>query len=146
VQEQKSTIRISDVTSEAGPGVVLASYELERINMQVKSQLAALTPNPIVAAGDPSGADALKMKLVFTRYDRGNAFARAMLAGLGQIKIDADAFLIDRTGATVAKYKISKVFAFGGLYGASTRAEDVEEGFAKSVAEIFKNKTSKPVS
>src|SRR5690606_28290192 len=78
------------------------------------------------------------MKVVFTEYDDGNAFARAMLAGLGQIEIEADVFLIDIEGKTLAQYEVSKTFAFGGIYGASTSIEDVEVGFIKSVVEIVK--------
>jgi len=35
---------------------------------------------------------------------------------------------------------VSKQFAFGGVYGASTKIEDVEEGFTRSVAEILREK------
>ena len=69
----------------------------------------------------------------------GNAFARFMLAGLGQIRIGADVLLIDpANGHAVGKFEVSKDFAFGGIYGAATRPEDVEDGFARSVAAIFK--------
>jgi hypothetical protein len=69
-------------------------------------------------------------------YDKGNAFARAMLAGLGQMMhIDADVVLKDpRSGATFGTYDVDKTFAWGGVYGASTRIEDIEDGFAQSVA------------
>ena len=82
------------------------------------------------------------MKIVFTQYDRGNAFARFMIAGAGQIRIDADVMIVDAgNGQLVAQYQVSKQFAFGGVLGASTRIEDVEEGFTKSVAEILRDKT-----
>jgi hypothetical protein len=138
--EQKTALRISDVTSEASPGVVMTQLELERISQRVKAEIGALVPSPLVAQGEPPPPDAVKMKLVFVQYDRGNAFARFMLAGLGQIRIKANALLIDATGTTIGQYEVSKVFAFGGAYGVSTRPEDVEVGFAKSVAEIVKTK------
>jgi len=78
----------------------------------------------------------LKMKIHFTRFDRGNAFARAMLIGLGQIVIEATVSLQDAQGTTVAQYKVSKDFAIGGVVGATTSVDDVEEGFAKSVAAV----------
>jgi hypothetical protein len=79
------------------------------------------------------------MNIVFTQYDEGNAAARFLLAGLGQIRIDADVSLLTPgSGATVATYKVSKDFSFGGLYGGTTNIHDVEKGFARSVAEIVK--------
>ena len=75
-----------------------------------------------------------------SRFDRGSAFARAMLIGLGQIRIEATVDLEDSSGARAAEYKVSKDFALGGIAGATTTVDDVEDGFAKSVAEIVKTK------
>ena len=52
------------------------------------------------AAGPPAREprpppDTVNVKLVFTEYDKGNAFARFMLAGLGQIRIGANVLLIE---------------------------------------------------
>jgi len=133
---QQSSLHMSDVSAEAKPGIEISSYEIDRIVMQVKAELAKVE---LARPPGATGAQTAKVKLVLTEYDKGNAFARAMLAGLGQIKIDADViFLDDATGQEIARYQVSKDFAFGGIYGASTRMEDVEEGFAKSVAEILK--------
>jgi Domain of unknown function (DUF4410) len=138
----KQSIHLVDVTAEAQTGVVMQPYELERIVSLVKADLAtAGTPaavQPAAAAADPPA----KIKLVFTQYDKGSAFARFMLAGLGQIKIDADVIFLDATtGQQLGKYQVSKDFAFGGVYGGSTTIEDVEQGFAKSVAAIVKPST-----
>ena len=58
-----------------------------------------------------------------------------MLAGLGQMHIDADVVLRDpRSGTTFATYDVDKTFAWGGIYGASTSITDIEDGFAQSVA------------
>ncbi|MBV9694943.1 MAG: hypothetical protein JO261_14695 [Alphaproteobacteria bacterium] len=86
-------------------------------------------------ADGPGGA---QMKIHFTRFDRGSAFARAMLIGLGQIRIEANVILANSAGAPIGEYKVSKDFALGGAVGAATSVTDVEEGFAKSVAEIVK--------
>jgi|SRR5271169_562065 len=71
-----------------------------------------------------------------TRYEEGNAFARAMLAGLGQMHIDGDfvLYLMLEESRTLAEFSVKKTFAWGGIYGASTRIEDVEPAFAESVA------------
>ena|SRR6266480_7969501 len=77
----------------------------------------------------------MNVKLVFTKYDNGNAFARFMLAGFGQIRISANVLLIEPTNnQTVGEFEVSKDFSFGGVYGGTTRVEDVEDGFARSVA------------
>jgi hypothetical protein len=64
-----------------------------------------------------------------------------MLAGLGQIHIEADVSMIDtQGGATLGTWQVSKTFAFGGLYGGTTNIRDVERGFARSVAEVMNGK------
>jgi hypothetical protein len=83
------------------------------------------------------------VKVVITKYDPGNAVARFMLAGLGQIRIEGDVVFSDAaTGQQLAKYQVSKDFSFGGVYGGSTTIEDVEKGFAASVADILAKKQS----
>jgi hypothetical protein len=112
---------------------------LDRIAHRVEAELAAAYPDRITPPGDPPPADEVNVKMVFTGYDKGNAFTRFMLAGLGQIKIGANVLLIDPTSnRTVSEFEVSKDFAFDGLYGGTTRIEDVEDGFARSVAAIFK--------
>jgi hypothetical protein len=138
---QKLALRVSDVTAEAQPGVTMASYELDRIVSKVKSVLPAVSGSGAPPAST-GAAPMAKIRMVFTQYDKGNAFARFMLIGTGQIKIDADVYFVDdATGQQIGKYQVSKQFAFGGIYGGSTSVEDVEDGFAKSVAEILKPKT-----
>lgn len=79
--------------------------------------------------------------LVFTRYDKGSAFARAMLAGLGKIHIDADVLVKDKTkDELLAKYRVNKTFSLGGMYGASTSIEDCEDGFADGVVKLIISK------
>lgn len=80
----------------------------------------------------------IRYRLIFTKYDPGNAFARSMLAGLGQIHIDADIVVEDpATGEVLAKYQTAKTFSWGGIYGGSVTIETVEPGFAKGIAEII---------
>jgi hypothetical protein len=138
---QRSNLHLSEITAEAKLGVVMIPAEFDRIIQRIKAEIAAQSPTMIVAPNAPSGASAANMKLIFTQYDRGNAFARFMIAGAGQIKIDADVTISDpTTGQTIGQFQVSKQFAFGGIYGGSTKIEDVEEGFAKSVAAILTDK------
>lgn len=132
-------LRLADITAEAKPGVAMTPADIDRIISQIKADIAAKNPDVLV---DKTASPDV-MKIEFTRYDSGSAFARFMLMGLGQIKIDADVSIVNSTSnQVVGEYDVSKDFAFGGIYGGVTRIEDVEKGFAKSVAEIVENQTS----
>lgn len=70
-----------------------------------------------------------------SRYEKGNAFARAMLAGLGQIHIDGTVDVLELPARTsVGQFDLNKTFAWGGVYGASMSIEDIEATFAEGVA------------
>lgn len=130
--DQKATLHISVISADAGGGVAMSDADFGIICQKVRGYIAATSPNML----SEGAASPLKLKIHFTRFDRGNAFARAMLIGLGQIVIEATVTLEDAQGATVAQYKVSKDFAIGGVVGATTSVDDVEEGFAKSVAAV----------
>jgi Domain of unknown function (DUF4410) len=113
--------------------------DLDRISRRVEEELAAAYPDRMTARGAPPPPGEVNVKMVFTEYDKGNAFARFMLAGLGQIRVGANVLLIEpASNRIVGEFQVSKDFAFGGLYGGTTRVEDVEDGFARSVVAIFK--------
>ena len=94
----------------------------------------------------PSDADAprpYRVQVNVTRYEKGNAFARAILAGLGQMHIDAEVKVFRNPGDEVVnQFTVSKTFAWGGLYGASTSILDVENPFAEAVANGLKGNTA----
>jgi hypothetical protein len=138
-KDQLSAIHISHVTGDAASDVMITSQEIATIDEKVQAYIKAGSPGVMV---DTSSGDALTMKLHFTRFDRGSAVARFILIGLGQIHIDATVTLVKSDGTSAGEYQVKKTFALGGIAGAATRIEDVEEGFAKSVAEIVKEKTS----
>ncbi len=136
--EQAKAIHVSAVQADADAGVPATRTDLDIISDKIKSYVQQGSPGVIVDAGT---ADALTMKVHLTRFDRGSAVARAILIGLGQIHIDGIVTLEKADGTVVGKYTVKKTFALGGIAGAATRIEDVEEGFAKSVAEVVKAKT-----
>jgi hypothetical protein len=130
--EQKTALHISDITADAADGVQMSDGDFGIICQKVRADIQTSAPDILTAGADKP----LAMKIHFTRFDRGNAFARAMLMGLGQIKIDATVILVDADGRTVGQYEVSKDFALGGVAGATTSVDDVEDGFAKSVAAV----------
>ncbi|MCS6779025.1 MAG: hypothetical protein NZ555_04915 [Geminicoccaceae bacterium] len=144
------------LATSASPAVALTEDDLQRISRLILTKLheqapgrfesfdVRVSPSIVVGAVRPSepqaGAGAaepglLGAELAITRYERGSAFARMMLAGLGQIHIDGELALVDRaSGRELARKIVSKTFAWGGLYGGLTDIRDVEEGFAAAVA------------
>jgi len=132
--EQKAALKIGDISADADGGLKMSEADFGLIVQKVRTYIDAEKPG-LVVDGAPG---ATHMKIHFTTFDRGNAFARGMLIGLGQIRIEATVSLADASGATVASYKVSKDFALGGVIGATTTVDDVEDGFAKSVAEVVK--------
>ena len=120
-----------DVKVEAGEGVFIDEYEKQRLARNILGKIdMQKSQNP-----DSSGKREYEIAVLLTRYEKGNAFARFMLVGLGQIHIDAKAsvfVLPERT--KVSEFDIDKTFAWGGIYGGLTAIEDVEHGFAEGVA------------
>jgi len=119
--------------------VPLTSADMKRITdlviKEVKQEESTRFQEINPATPEPS---TIRYKLLFTKYDKGNAFARAMLAGLGQMHIDADILVEDpTTNELLAKYKVTKTFAWGGIYGGSATIESIEPAFAKSVATVI---------
>jgi len=70
-----------------------------------------------------------------TRHEKGNWFARAMLAGLGQIHLEGKVSVYQMPAHTlVEEFDLQKTFAWGGIYGASTSMEEIEDTVADGVA------------
>ncbi len=125
----------------AADGVVLNDVSRQRLESRIMQTITEKKKNVPCKTTDKR-VFVLNSKI--TNYDEGNAFARAMLAGLGQIHIDGD-FVLNHMSAgneSVAEFTIQKTFAWGGIYGASTRIEDVEPAFAEGVAEAIVTQAS----
>ncbi len=122
------TVKVAVV---AGAGVEMLESErmhLGEVISQKLPQFQALNP----ATGTPAAYD---LEVTVSRFEKGNAFARAMLAGLGQIHIDARVRLLNAADQSqVSAFEVKKTFAWGGMYGAVTGIEDVEPAFAEGVA------------
>jgi hypothetical protein len=119
------------VTIEARDGIAVSAADLERIRGAVIEAIARKRPSWAQAGGNGP----LSMNVQLTRYEPGDAFARLMLAGLGQIHIDGEVVLVESaSGSELGRYTVSKTFAWGGVYGAATSIADVEPAFAESVA------------
>ena len=129
-----------DVTKAAS--VRVADGDLGRILGRIVEAIRAKQADRFQEINAPPPADpaipTVQVTVELTRYDKGSAFARAMLAGLGQIHIDARVTVRDPgTSASLGEYDVTKTFAWGGIYGATTTIEDVEAGFAEAVATLI---------
>lgn len=122
---------IAIVNVQTAEGVSMLGVDVQRLTDLIQQQLAAKQAlNP--AAGEADGYD---VNVVITKYAKGNAFARAMLAGLGQIHIEGKVNVTPSgTQETTSEFTVKKTFAWGGIYGGTTRIEDVEPAFAEGVA------------
>ena len=106
----------------------LTSFLLQKINDKKKTALC-----------QTSDKRAFILNSKITRYDEGNAAARFMLAGLGQIHIDGDFVLslLPAGNESIAEFTVQITFAWGGIYGGFTTMADVESSFAEGVAEAI---------
>lgn len=136
--------KVAFATSAMDDASKMTASDRERIVALVARKVKELAPNRFADFGTTAmDAQTLHVTIAFTRYDKGSAFARAMLAGLGQIHIDAEITLEDRTLQKVlGKSEITKTFAWGGIYGGTTEIKDVEEGFAEAVASVLLGQSS----
>ena len=120
-------------------GAQLTPVDKERIRIRIVDAIMKEAPTRFKGINSPTPVPpTLRASVTVTNYDKGNTFARFMLAGLGQIHIDAEVALRDQdTGDELGRFGVNKTFAWGGIYGAVTRVEDVEDGFAGAVANVL---------
>lgn len=119
------------VSVDAADGLKILPEEKERIAEKLAMKIDARK----VANSAAGAARVYEVELHLTRYDKGNAFARAMLAGLGQIHIEGVVTVFQMPEHTaVGEFTLKKTFAWGGIYGAATSMEDIEDTFADGVA------------
>ena len=119
------------VRVETGKDVVMLKFQKNRI---IEKILLKINERKITNNRD-NPAKTYEIDLTITRYEKGNAFARAMLAGLGQIHIDGDVVVYEIPGKIqVGNFSLSKTFAWGGLYGGVTGIDEIEMTFADGVA------------
>gem|GEM_PF-771377 len=123
-------------------GAQLTPVDKERIRIRIVDAILKEAPTRFKGINLPTPVPpTLRASVTVTNYDKGNTFARFMLAGLGQIHIDAEVVLRDQeTGDDLGRFGVNKTFAWGGIYGAVTRVEDVEDGFASAVANVLLGK------
>lgn len=132
---KESRVGVKDnVTVKVTKGATeLMDYDLARIEQVITREINAYKVKNATKGTTNEGS--FRVEVEMQTYDKGNAFARAMLAGLGSMKLKGKVVVIDEaSGKQVAEYTADKVFAWGGIYGASTTIVDVEPAFAEAIA------------
>lgn len=121
----------AQVNVRVASGVAMAESEKARLGDKIRTRIGD-RQSRINRAGETR---TFAVDVVVTQYEKGDAFARAMLAGLGQIHIDAEVKLLEMpAGKQVGAFSLSKTFAWGGAYGGSVSVEEIEDTFAEGVA------------
>jgi hypothetical protein len=121
----------AEVTIDAAQNINILPGDRERVAQKIKARIDARKLTNTASAEPRS----FQVVLHVTRYEKGNRFARAMLAGLGQIHLEGTISVYQMPAHTLLEeFDIQKTFAWGGIYGASTSIEEIEDTFADSVA------------
>lgn len=85
----------------------MLSVEKTRLGQRIDQKIDAAK-----TANSGQRARKLQLDLTVTPYDKGNAFARGVLAGLGQIHLDGTAKLIELPGKKqIGEFTLNKTFA-----------------------------------
>lgn len=130
------------VQVDAAADVKILSSDTQRLSEKIKMKVDARKLANAANAGDPRN---YSIDVHLTRYDKGSAFARAMLAGLGQIHIEGTVSVYRMPEhELVGEFQLSKTFAWGGIYGASTSMDDIENTFADGVAASVTGQEEEP--
>jgi hypothetical protein len=119
------------VVVNAPDSVKALPSDKERLAEKIQSRITT-HKSAVASTGAPRP---YSVELVLTRYEKGSAFARAMLAGLGQIHIDGKVTVFAMPEhQSLVSFDLAKTFAWGGIYGASTSIDTIEDTFSEGVA------------
>lgn len=123
------------VSVKAAPSCSVPPESLVVLQGDIQSNVSS------VFTGDREAQDAYSVEVTITEYDEGNAFARFMLIGLGQMYLYGDVVIMQGLPPVVVREGgFKKNFCAGGLIGAAaTMQKDVLPKVGKSIAEAIKS-------
>jgi len=159
---------LSGCTATSSPGLAQAKYYGKRFKVDSNDNIKVIVTNKkgldIKSEGKKRLAEVIKrdidllkkynvqpgntnkylIQVHITNYDKGNAFARFMIAGAGQIHINGTITVYELPSKIkIETFDIAKTFAWGGIYGGATTIKEVGEGFAMGVAETVTHQKRK---
>jgi hypothetical protein len=119
----------ANVTSSDGR---LSRAACETLGVQIDRDVDALALPP---AGAPHRYHA---EVNITRYTGGNFFARTLLPGTGQIRMEGTVIVYQMPKRVpVGEFVINKHFMIGGLYGSTVSIYTISDAFSKAVAKTL---------
>lgn len=119
------------VKVDAANSIDMFQGDKDRLAFKIKTKIDSKKGTK--ADQKPTTSYAVELNL--SQYDKGNAFARLVLAGLGQIHIEGKVTVYQLPDRVIAQeFELKKTFAWGGGYGAATSIEDIEDTFSDGVA------------
>jgi hypothetical protein len=131
----------AEVAIDAPEGLKILPDEERRLAEKVKVKIDARKVTNL-RGGEPRSYE---VYLHVTRYDKGSAVGRFLLAGVGQIHIEGKIDVYQLPAHTlVGEFDLKKTFAWGGFYGAFTSMEDIENTFADGVAAAVTGQQEEP--
>jgi hypothetical protein len=130
-----------DVLIEPADKITVLPAERDLVAQKIKLKIdERKLKNP--AAPTPR---TMQVLLHITRYEKGSAFARAMLAGLGQIHLDGTIYVYQMPDRVLLEdFDLQKTFAWGGAYGASVSMEQIQDTFADGIAATVTGQADAP--
>jgi hypothetical protein len=130
-----------DVIIETADKVVVDPAARDRVAQKIKLKIDARKLKNSAAASPRT----MQVVLRVTKYEKRNAFARAMLAGLGQIHLEGTISVYQMPNHMLLEdFDLQKAFAWGGIYGAATSMEQIEDTFTDSVAATVTGQKAPP--
>jgi hypothetical protein len=106
--------------------------ECETLSAQISRDVQALAQPP---AGAPNRYE---VEVNITRYSGGNFFARTLLPGTGQIRMEGTVMVYQMPKRVpVGEFTINKRFMVGGLYGATVNIYTISSAFSQAVAKTL---------
>lgn len=117
----------------AAQGVQVDQIRLETFRGLVKSKVdGVIAPASLdLLSGQPS----ITLTCTVTKYEPGNPIARLMFAGAGSAHFDVEYSLNNPSDFPLATGKVRKLWAWGGVVGASKGIEDMVSEAAAEIGE-----------
>ena len=107
----------------------MSEEECQTLGSQITQDVQSLAQP---AVGAPNRYD---VEVNITRYSRGNFFARTLLPGNGQIRLEGTVTVYQMPKRVpVGEFIINKHFMIGGIYGASVSMNTIAKAYAQAVA------------
>lgn len=124
------------VKIKADTGVIVEENEKQRFAQTIREEIDAQKLHNV----DSVDKREFELEILVKHYEKGNAFARFILDGLGQMHIEAKVsmfILPERKKFT--EFYLNKTFARGGIAGGAASIKQVEQAFAIELAWIVTN-------